>query len=93
MSTTNNGTDSTAATDDVEGAATDAVEDVKVRSATMIDFNETIERLKLRAIDARRQSKSNKINSTFVAIFAVTALLMVVVGAEDVVRRRLVPWQ
>lgn len=56
-----------------------------------VDFIDTVERLKDRASASRRASIGNKTNSTVVAFLAVSALLMVVVGAENVVRRALVP--
>ena len=60
-------------------------------SAIPIDFTAAINRLISRAAQARKTGKKNKTQSTAVAALAITALFMVVVGAEDVVRRQLAP--
>ncbi len=69
----------------------DDLGETKLPPTHPVDFTDTVERLKDRASASRRASKGNKTNSTVVAFLAVSALLMVVVGAEDVVRRELVP--
>ncbi len=56
-----------------------------------IDFTAAIDRLQCRATRARNFGRKNKRQSTLVALLAAIALLMVVVGAEDVVRRQLSP--
>ena len=59
--------------------------------ADPIDFAPTIERLRTRADRARKTGRANKIQSTAVAVVAIVALLVIVVGGENVVRRWLVP--
>lgn len=69
----------------------EAPTETKVPPQVSVEFADTIERLRSRADTARKMSKANKGKSTVVAFLAASVLLMVVVGAENVVRRIFVP--